>query len=582
MRCYAKFKPEGLKMKKSFLFFYILFCAFNLSPVYGQWSKTYIGDGNEGAYSVVALYNQGYIVAGTTNSWGAGATDFYVLKLKNNGKIGWQKTYGGFEEDSARAVIETRLGNYIVTGETYSFGQGAADFWVLKLMPNGSVNWQKTLGGPSDDVACSVTQAIDGGYAVAGYTSSFGRGLKDIWLIKLSKEGEIEWQKTYGGKKDDAANCITATLDGGFIVCGYTESFGRGGRDIWILKLDGMGDIQWQKSLGQKNDEEANCIQQTLNLGFVLCGWTDEGADRKVALVVCLTDEGKIDWQHRYALGYDEIAYSIRQTRNGRYYWLGGESAGGNAFVIKLNKVGTHLANYSRIFGSQLAWDGLRGMDLTSTGGFVFVGTSSSWCTWSLDLWLVKAGRSNTLGSLCAFHKQASIWSDNTFYKPRKVNAIPIPSSADLLDSDVTPQSAQSRVYNLCRPTCTLTIAEGEGGTIFPSPGVYEYPIGEIVQLNASPHYGMSFHSWVGNVQSTESHLKLLMDGDKNIKATFTDGPTPPPIDEWGGGGGGGFTDTGKGSSDQNGFNGLVLFATTILISLLFIGSIYVIARRSI
>jgi len=195
-------------MKKSFLFLYLFFCGFILCPVYGQWSRTYIGDGNEGASSVVALQNQGYIVAGATNSWGAGAADFYVLKLKNNGSFGWQKTYGGFEEDSAWSVIETRLGNYIVAGETYSFGQGAADYWVLKLKPNGSVNWQKTLGGTSDDVARSVTQAIDGGYAVAGYTSSFGKGLKDIWLIKLSKEGEIEWQKTYGGKKDDAASVM--------------------------------------------------------------------------------------------------------------------------------------------------------------------------------------------------------------------------------------------------------------------------------------------------------------------------------------------------------------------------------------
>jgi len=586
MRCYVKLSQEGLKMKKSCLFFWILFCFVALSPVYAQWARTYVGDGNEAASSVVALRNQGYLVAGATDSWGEGETDFYVLKVKRNGGFGWQKTYGGNGVDTAWSATETRLKKYVVVGETHSFGQGAADFWILKLNPNGSIVWQKTLGGASDDVALSVTQAMDGGYAVAGYTSSFGKGLKDMWLIKLSRDGELEWQKTFGGKKDDGANCIAATLDGGFIVCGYTESFGRGGRDIMVIKLDDMGEVQWQKALGKKEDEEATCIQQTQDLGFVLCGWSgslDYASQRMY--MAGLTEKGKTAWQRRYFNGDDEIAYSIKQSRNRDFYWVGGETGNGKAFILQFNPLSLVSNQASgRVYGSNLAWDGMRGMDLTSTGGIVIVGASSSWCTWSLDLWMVKTTNSNTLGTLCALHRKESWWWQNPKFKPKKVNALPIPSSSGLLDSNVAPRPAQSRIYNLCQPTCKLTISEGEGGWTIPNEGVYTYPMGEKVQISAVSYSGHQFLKWIGNIESDKRQLEIVMDGDKSIKAVFSGYKRPPggSGDEWGGGGGGGFINVGGNSNDPNSFNGLVLFVFTLLISLILLSSFYVAARKSV
>jgi len=166
-----------------------------------------------------------------------------VLKLDADGDVQWGKTYGGASGEDAEDIQHTTDGGYVVLAETSSFGAGAQDFWVLKLDPYGNIEWQRTYGGPGDEDAQPIIQTIDGGYIIAGATPSFGVGGEDLWVVKLSASGNIEWEKTYGGIGDDEAISVGRTCDGGYIVAGETTSFGAGGTDLWVLKLDPNGNV---------------------------------------------------------------------------------------------------------------------------------------------------------------------------------------------------------------------------------------------------------------------------------------------------------------------------------------------------
>jgi hypothetical protein len=162
----------------------------------------------------------------------------------------WAKTYGGSSTDGAYSVQQTADGGYIVAGYTDSFGAGSYDYWVLKLSSTGSVMWQKTYGGEYDDYAYSVEQTSDGGYIVAGYTASFGAGGDRLCVLKLNSTGGVTWLKAYGGSSYDYGYSVQQTSDGGYMVAGDTNSFGAGSSDAWVVKLGASGDIVWDGGSG--------------------------------------------------------------------------------------------------------------------------------------------------------------------------------------------------------------------------------------------------------------------------------------------------------------------------------------------
>ena len=149
----------------------------------------------------------------------------------------WNKTYGGANSEVARSVIQTSDGGYLLAGQTQSFGAGGTDFWLVKTDSMGNMEWNKTYGGTKNDIAFSVVETSDGGYVLTGRTNSFGLGIADFWLIKVDSSGDHQWNKTYGGTGVDAARCVVQTSDGGYILAGFTESFGAGGQDGWLIKV---------------------------------------------------------------------------------------------------------------------------------------------------------------------------------------------------------------------------------------------------------------------------------------------------------------------------------------------------------
>jgi hypothetical protein len=260
------------------------------------WAKTYGGSGSDSVYAVAPTSDGlGYVVAGSTSSFGAGSGDAWVLKLDGSGNITWQKTYGGSGSDAVYAVAPTSDGGYVVAGSTTSFSVVSGDFWVLKLDGSGNVLWQWTYGQGADDSARAIVPTSDGGYVVAGYSWPYGAAGNDAWVLKLDASGNITWQKTYGGSTNDYAWAVAPTRDGGYVAAGSTYSFGAGSGDAWVLKLNASGNVTWQKTYGGGGVESARAVVPTSDGGYVVAGSTSSfGAGGDDAWVLKLDANGAI------------------------------------------------------------------------------------------------------------------------------------------------------------------------------------------------------------------------------------------------------------------------------------------------
>jgi uncharacterized delta-60 repeat protein len=309
------------------------------------WAKTYGGTNDDGASSVQQTSDGGYIVAGFTSSFGAGLSDVFLVKTDANGNVIWAKTYGGTDYDLAYSVQQTSDGGYIVAGFTFSFGAGYLDIFLIKTDANGNIQWAKTYGGTSNDYAYSVQQTSDGGYILAGWTYSFSASSDDILLIKTDANGDVQWAKTYGGTDSDFAYSVQQTSDGGYILAGLTRSFGAGSDDILLIKTDANGDIIWAKTYGGTNDDLAYSVQQTSDGGYILAGLTRSFGAGYLDIFLIKTDaNGNIQWAKTYGGTSRDEAYSVQQTSDGGYMVAGytqSFGAGGyDIFLIKTDANG--------------------------------------------------------------------------------------------------------------------------------------------------------------------------------------------------------------------------------------------------
>jgi len=200
------------------------------------WTKTYGGIEADCGLSVQQTSDDGYIIAGWTRSFGEGEGDVYLIKTNTSGDTLWMKTYGGIEADCGLSVQQTSDGGYIVAGYTRSFGEEGTDVYLIKLGANGDTIWTKTYGGTNWDYGYSVQHTSDGGYIITGQTESFGAGWCDVYLIRLGANGDTLWTRTYGGIHYDAGSSVQQTSDGGYIVAGWTYSFGVGLGDVYLIK----------------------------------------------------------------------------------------------------------------------------------------------------------------------------------------------------------------------------------------------------------------------------------------------------------------------------------------------------------
>jgi hypothetical protein len=311
-----------------------------------QWTKTIGRPESEGGNSLIQTSDGGYAIAGATNSFGAGYTDVYVVKLDANGNLQWTKTIGGKKEDVGFSLIQTSDGGYAIAGATTSFGAGYADVYVIKLDANGNLQWAKTIGGPGDETGNSLIQTSDGGYAIAGFTSSFGAGGLDAYVVKLDANGNLQWTKTIGGKKEDLGLSLIQTSDGGYAIAGATYSFGAGEADVYVVKLDANGNLLWTKTIGGPESDGGFSLIQTSDGGYAIAGATNPfGAEYTDIYVVKLDANGKPQWTKTIgAKNENLIKSSIIQTPDGSYVIAGTTrsfgAGGADVYVVKLDKNG--------------------------------------------------------------------------------------------------------------------------------------------------------------------------------------------------------------------------------------------------
>lgn len=266
-----------------------------------QWERCLGGNGQDGATGAALANDGGYVVAGTTFSNDGDVTnnhgnrDFWVVKLDGDGAMQWQKALGGSGEDQAMAITAANDGGFVVAGSTFSTDGdvtgihgtgGTPDFWVVKLDSAGTLVWQKTLGGNSNEYAHAVISTNDGGYIVAGRTQSssgdvtYNHGFHDYWVVKLDDSGAMEWQKTYGGSDLDFAYSISKADDNGFFVVGMSVSTdgqitnNHGDEDQWVVKLDNTGTLLWQKTMGGSDYDRAYSVVSLNDGGCVVAGHT--------------------------------------------------------------------------------------------------------------------------------------------------------------------------------------------------------------------------------------------------------------------------------------------------------------------
>lgn len=301
------------------------------------WTKTFGGSGQSAGEFVKETSDRGYIIVGSTTSYGAGGSDVYLIKTNQSGDTLWTKTYGGIAYDCGYSVQQTFDKGYIIAGHTESYGAGFSDGWIIKTDSLGDTLWTRTFGGSNWDYGYSVQETSDSGYVIVGYTIG---GTDDTWLVKINASGNIMWTKTFGGISDDEGRCVQKTNDKGYIITGWTSSYGAGFSNIWLIKTDSLGDTLWTRTYGGTGYNEGYFVQQTNDNGYILTGFTTSyGAGGRDVYLIKTDSIGDTIWTKTFGGIGDDYGCSVQQTFDKGYILSGyTESYGAGGFDVYLIK----------------------------------------------------------------------------------------------------------------------------------------------------------------------------------------------------------------------------------------------------
>ncbi len=308
-----------------------------------QWSKTFGGSEDDRGNDILQTKDGGFAILGYSTSsnldvpGNAGSQDFWMIKLDANGTISWSKTFGYLGADFGTTLLQTADNSYLITGVldvTASGGQGnsrnsqrhaGGDIWAIKLSENGDLQWSKYFGGSFTDAPFGVVETEDQNFIIAGSSDSAdvdisnNNGSYDFWVLKITSNGSLLWERSFGGSEIDEARAITATNDGNFIIVGDTRSADKdvsnnhGAADVWIIKMNTDGNLIWEKTIGGSSFDVARSVARAQDNGFIISGssrslnegFTNQGQND--ALLLKIDAEGNLVWKQ--TIGGDEIDY---------------------------------------------------------------------------------------------------------------------------------------------------------------------------------------------------------------------------------------------------------------------------------
>lgn len=304
-----------------------------------MWTKIIGGEEDDIGYYVQQTSDGGYIITGTTRSFGAGLEDVYLIKTDEQGNVTWTQTFGGDNYDYGYCVQQTNDGGYIIVGYTYSFGVVHTDVYLIKTDENGNELWSQTFGGDEWEKGYSVRQTSDGGFIITGLFHPYGTS--DVYLIKTDSNGNMQWSQTIGGNSDEAGESVQQTSDGGFIITGSTWSFGAGNIDIYLIKTNENGIVEWYQCFGGNLYDWGHTVQQTSDEGYFIAGRTTSYGDECGDIYLIKTDiNGEEIWSQTYGGESYEFCGGGQLTADNGYIIVGSTQsygAGGNdVYLIRL------------------------------------------------------------------------------------------------------------------------------------------------------------------------------------------------------------------------------------------------------
>lgn len=305
-----------------------------------DWDKTFGGAKDDEGFSIINTKEGGFAFAGFTESVGKGSSDFLVVNLDFTGKELWNISYGGPKADNANKIIQCFDGNFIVIGSTKSRGAGSTDYWVIKTSGTDKLIWKKNYGGGKKDNPNSIIQMADSGFVVIGNSHSFSTVGSDAWLVKINKTGRAKAKMNYGGNDYDVANSIIATEDG-YVFAGATMTETKGFFDIWIVGLNSNFEKTWTNQWGDKKDEKLEVIIETNDSCYVMAGYTQSyGAGGYDGWIIKLDKNGKKIWEKTIGGDKDDKIFDMIQTKDGSLVICGYTKSEGDGkkdfWVVKL------------------------------------------------------------------------------------------------------------------------------------------------------------------------------------------------------------------------------------------------------
>ena len=321
-----------------------------------KWEDT-IGGDSEDYLRAIQTIDDGYVAAGGTRSSGMGKSDILLIKTDRNGRLVWNKTYGSPGSEYARGLIVVDDG-YVIVGDKKSL----TTYWDIYLMKtdlDGNFLWSRTYGGDSGDAGRSVQQTLDGGYIIGGETESFTAS-KDIYLIKTDSKGRIQWEKNFGGPDYDRTRSLIVDSDGNYVLTGKTSSIGAGGYDALLMKVTPRGKMLWMKAFGGAAPDWGYCVKEAVDGGYIIAGKTKTwSCDHFTDVYVIKTDKnGDLEWENAYGGDLTDLAYSVNVLDNGEYLVAGNsnsytEYSDNDVLLIRINSRGRLVWNIT--YGSEIS-----------------------------------------------------------------------------------------------------------------------------------------------------------------------------------------------------------------------------------
>ena len=309
------------------------------------WTKTYGEEKNDYSYSVLQTKDNGYIITGTQYVPGGSESDcrLFLVKYSTSGDTLWSRKFGDITNSQGEWVTETTDEGFIITGCTNPIiGTQNYDVYLIRTNSGGDTLWTRAYGGISNDFGYSVKQTIDGGFVIIGSTRSFGVGWEDVYLIRTNSNGDTLWTKSYGGIYLDEGYSVQLTNGDGFIIAGTTESFRAGKYDSYVIRTDSKGGTLWTKTYGGSYNDGVGSIQQLSNGGFIMTGYTESFGDSLSDVYLIRTDSnGDTLWTKTYGGIHKDGGSSIQQTNDGGFIIVGGTWSFGagecDVYLIRLD-----------------------------------------------------------------------------------------------------------------------------------------------------------------------------------------------------------------------------------------------------